>query len=119
MGATALLAAATCGLGALYLWHGLAPPTRWFGVDQWAFAGRGWLVLFVLAAVAAGMAIACYPEPCRRAATAAGRALDHCWVRLAMAAATTVVCWRRPTPRPGSPRTTRRSPARKLLAGRR
>jgi hypothetical protein len=77
------LAAATCGLGVLYLWHGLAPrapggepaATRWFGVDQWAFAGRGWLVPFVLAAVAAGMVIACYPGPCRRAATAAGRAL--------------------------------------------
>jgi hypothetical protein len=101
LGATALLAAASCGLGVLYLWHGLAPrapggepaATRWFGVDQWAFAGRGWLVLFVLAAVVAGMAIACYPEPCRRAATAAGRALDHRWMRLALAAATTLVCW--------------------------
>ena len=64
--ATALVAAGACGLGALYLRHGLvAPPpggepaaTRWLGVDQWAFAGARWAGLFAAAAALAGLAVA-------------------------------------------------------------
>lgn len=95
------MAVSTCALGALYAWHGLTPPapggeagaTRWFGVDQWAFLGRTWPLLFLAAAVAAGIGIARHPEAGRRVAVALGRAADHRGVRLAVAVLTTAVCW--------------------------
>jgi len=99
--ATALVAAAACGLGALYLRHGLvAPPpggeagaTRWLGVDQWAFAGAQWAGVFAVAAALAGLAVAWRPDHTARAAAAAGRSLDCRAVRAGVAAAVTVVCW--------------------------
>jgi hypothetical protein len=99
--ATALVAVGACGLGALYLRHGLvAPPpdgepaaTRWLGVDQWAFVGARWAGLFAAAAALAGLAVAWRPDLAARAAAAVGRALDGLAVRAAIAAAVTVVCW--------------------------
>ena len=99
--ATALVAAAACGLGALYLRHGLAAPppggepaaTRWLGVDQWAFAGARWAGLFAVVAALTGLAVAWRPDLAARAAAAVGRALDGLALRAAVAAAVTVVCW--------------------------
>jgi hypothetical protein len=99
--ATVLVAAATCVLGALYLWRGVVPPeaggqagaTTWLGVDQWAFARPAWSGLFAVAATGAGLGVARRPDACRRAAAICGRALDDRPVRLAIAAASTALFW--------------------------
>ncbi|MCE0763110.1 hypothetical protein LWC35_09340 [Pseudonocardia kujensis] len=101
---TALLAAAVGLLGGLYLWRGLAVPhpvagqseaglTTWFGVDRWAFVGRGWAITFASLATAAGLAVGRWPERARVLAADATAALGRRTTRLIVAAVGVGLFW--------------------------
>lgn len=100
----ATVALVTCTLGGLYLWRAMVAPvplhrgadpesTSWLGMDRWAFLGRPWALAFVTLAVLAGVAVARWPMPIRRAAIAGRAALDRTWVRAALAAASVIPFW--------------------------
>jgi hypothetical protein len=93
--ATALVAGATCVLGALYIGHGRrsTASAAWIGVDQWAVVGHAWADLFTAAAAVAGLAVALRPTECARGAATVARALDDRRVRCAVAVAAALACW--------------------------
>ncbi|MCE3553488.1 hypothetical protein LWC33_18760 [Pseudonocardia sp. RS11V-5] len=102
---TALLAAAgVCLLGGLYLWRGLAVPhpvagqseaglTTWFGVDRWAFVGRGWAITFASLAAAAGLAVWRWPERVHTVAADVAVALGRRTTRLVVAVVGVALFW--------------------------
>jgi hypothetical protein len=92
--ATAIVAVATCLLGALYIWYGRGPVSAtWTGVDRWAFVGHAWADVFTAVAALAGLAVALRPDGCARAAAVIARALDDRRVRTAVPVAAALTCW--------------------------
>ncbi|MEU7811071.1 hypothetical protein [Pseudonocardia sp. NPDC049154] len=101
---TALLAPGVCLLGGLYLWRGLAVPhpvagqpeaglTTWFGVDRWAFVGRGWAITSASFAASAGVAVWRWPERARTLAADVTAAVGRRTTRLIAAVVSVGLFW--------------------------
>lgn len=101
---TAAIGYATCVLGMLYLWRGLAPrvplgggeplgSTKWLGFDRWAALHPIWSWLFLALTLLVGLTAVLRPTELGRVASVLGRMIDLLPVRLAAAAAAVAIFW--------------------------